>query len=97
MDDLIDTPSTIRYEQLALADHTLREAAHLLTARHQAWTGICKWLPGRLLSADPALGRTLLNGHQHVAELGDKAALAAAAEQVLDLIGDPLREGYIQR
>ncbi|MFE2158957.1 nucleotidyltransferase domain-containing protein [Streptomyces lydicus] len=97
MDDLIDTPSTIRYEQLALADHTLREAAHLLTAHHQAWTGIGKWLPRRLLSADPALGRALLNGHQRVAERGDTASLAAAAEQVLDLIGGPLREGYIQR
>ncbi|MFJ9472512.1 nucleotidyltransferase domain-containing protein [Streptomyces caniferus] len=97
MDDLIDTPSSNRYEQLALADHALREAAHLLTAHHGAWTGIGKWLPRRLLSADLARGRALLDGHQRVAELGDTAALMAAVEQVLDLISGPLREGYIQR
>ncbi|MFI7095873.1 nucleotidyltransferase domain-containing protein [Streptomyces lydicus] len=97
MDDLTDTPSSNRYEQLVLADHTLREAAHLLTAHHGAWTGMGKWLPRRLLSADPERGRTLLDGHQRVAELGDTATLVAAVEQVLDLIGGPLREGYIQR
>ncbi|MFF8313271.1 hypothetical protein [Streptomyces lydicus] len=97
MDDLIDTPSSNRCEQLAPPDHTLREAAHLLTAHHQAWTGIGKWLPRRLLSADPARGRSLLDGHQLVAERGHPASLAAAAEQVLDLVGGSLREGYIQR
>ncbi|MEV5482632.1 MULTISPECIES: nucleotidyltransferase domain-containing protein [Streptomyces] len=94
MDDLVDTPPTHRYEQLALADFTLREAAHLLTAYHNAWTGIGKWLPRRLLSADPARGKALLDGHQAVAERADPAPLAAAAEQVLDLLGGPLREGY---
>ncbi|KWT60103.1 nucleotidyltransferase [Streptomyces albus subsp. albus] len=97
MDDLIDIPSTNRYEQLSLADHTLREAAHLLTAHHGAWTGIGKWLPRRLLSADPIRGKALLDGHQRVAEHADTAPLAVAAERVLDLIGGPLREGYTQR
>ncbi|MFI0220430.1 nucleotidyltransferase domain-containing protein [Streptomyces lydicus] len=97
MDDLIDAPSTNRYEQLALADHTLREAVHLLTAHHRAWTGIGKWLPRRLLQADPERGRALLDGHQRVAERGDTASLAAAVERILDLTGGPLREGYVQR
>ncbi|KOG65569.1 nucleotidyltransferase [Streptomyces griseoflavus] len=97
MDDLIDAPSTNRYEQLSLADHTLREAAHLLTAHHGAWTGIGKWLPRRLLSADPIRGKVLLDGHQRVAEHADTAPLTVAAERVLDLIGGPLREGYTQR
>ncbi|MFI0716409.1 nucleotidyltransferase domain-containing protein [Streptomyces inhibens] len=97
MDDLIDTPPTNRYEQLSLADVTLREAAHLLTAHHNAWTGIGKWLPRRLLSADPARGKALLDGHQAVAEHADPTLLAAAAEQVLDLLGGPLREGYAHR
>ncbi|WP_312024613.1 nucleotidyltransferase [Streptomyces sp. WAC 06783] len=97
MDDLIDVPSTNRYEQLSLADHTLREAAHLLTAHHRAWTGIGKWLPRRLLSADPVHGQALLDGHQRVAEHADTAPLTVAAERVLDLVGGPLREGYTQR
>ncbi|WP_326746603.1 MULTISPECIES: hypothetical protein [unclassified Streptomyces] len=96
MDDLVDTPpaNANRYEQLALADFTLREAAHLLTAHHGAWTGIGKWLPRRLLSADPVRGRALLDGHQAVADRADPVPLATAAEQVLDLLGGPLREGY---
>ncbi|MFE7312583.1 nucleotidyltransferase domain-containing protein [Streptomyces sp. NPDC057555] len=97
LDDLVDTPVTRRHEQLALADFTLREAAHLLTAHHNAWTGIGKWLPRRLLSADPARGKALLDGHRAVAEHADPAPLAAAAEQVLDLLGGPLREGYVHR
>lgn len=97
MDDLADTPPSERYEQLALADFTLGEAAHLLTAHHGAWTGIGKWLPRRLLNADPARGRALLEGHQDVAEHADPTRLTAAAEQVLQLLGGPLREGYTQR
>jgi predicted nucleotidyltransferase len=97
VDDLVDTPSVHRYEQLSLADFTLREAAHVLTAYHGAWTGIGKWLPRRLLSADPVRGKALLDGHQAVAEHANPAPLAAAAEQVLDLLGGPLREGYAHR
>lgn len=97
MDDLLDTRPTDRYEQLSLADFTLREAAHLLTAHHGAWTGIGKWLPRRLLDADPARGKALLDGHRTVADHGDPVHLGAASEQVLDLFGGPLREGYTQR
>ncbi|WP_367124824.1 nucleotidyltransferase domain-containing protein [Streptomyces phytohabitans] len=97
MDDLADTPSTERHEQLALADFTLREAAHLLTAHHGAWTGVGKWLPRRLLDADRVRGAALLEGHQDVAQRADPTRLTAAAEQVLHLLGGPLREGYVQR
>lgn len=97
MDDLVDTPPADRYEQLSLADFTLREAAHLLTAYHGAWTGIGKWLPRRLLSADPARGRALLEGHLALAEHADPAPLATAVAGVLDLLGGPLRDGYAQR
>jgi predicted nucleotidyltransferase len=97
LDDLLDTSPADRYEQLSVADHALREAAHLLTAHHSAWTGIGKWLPRRLLSADPQRGRCLLDGHQAVAEHADVVPLATAVEQVLDLLGGPLREGYSHR
>lgn len=97
LDDLVDTAPTDRYEQLSLADFTLREAAHLLIAHHGCWTGIGKWLPRRLLRADPLRGKALLEGHRAVAEHADPASLAAAAEQVLDVLGGPLREGYTQR
>ncbi|MFE0103478.1 nucleotidyltransferase domain-containing protein [Streptomyces sp. NPDC059009] len=97
MDDLLDTPTAERYDQLAVADHTLREASHLLTAHHGAWTGIGKWLPRRLLGADTARGTALLEGHRIVAEQGDPGPLAAAAEEVLGLVGGPLREGYVQK
>ncbi|SEE28355.1 Nucleotidyltransferase domain-containing protein [Streptomyces sp. 2224.1] len=97
LDDLADTPPANRYEQLSLADHALREATHLVTAYHGAWTGIGKWLPRRLLSADPARGRALLDGQQAVAEHADPMPMVAAVQQVLDLIGGALREGYTQR
>ncbi|MFI0240917.1 nucleotidyltransferase domain-containing protein [Streptomyces sp. NPDC016845] len=96
MDDLLDTAPNERYEQLATAGSTLREAAHLLTAHHNAWTGIGRWLPRRLLAADPALGAALLSGHRTVAEHADPGPLAAAAEKVLELVGGPLREGYVE-
>ena len=85
-----------RYEQLALAGFALREAAHLLTAHHGCWTGIGKWLPRRLLAADPERGGALLEGHRAVAERADAGPLAAAVEEVLALCGGPLREGYTQ-
>ncbi|TGB16055.1 nucleotidyltransferase domain-containing protein [Streptomyces sp. MZ04] len=93
LDDLTDTPPDSRYEQLSLADQVLRKAADL-TAHHGTWTGIGKWLPRRLLSADPALGKALLDGHQTVAEHADTRLLATAVRQVLDLLGGPLLEGY---
>ncbi|MEU7581261.1 nucleotidyltransferase domain-containing protein [Streptomyces sp. NPDC041068] len=96
MDDLTDTAPDERYEQLALADFTLREAAHLLIAHHGGWTGIGKWLPRRLLEADPRRGKALLEGHRAVAEHADPALLAEAVGQVLGLLGGPLREGYTQ-
>ncbi|MGV2921446.1 nucleotidyltransferase domain-containing protein [Streptomyces alfalfae] len=94
LDDLLDTPGSARHEQLALADFALREASHLLTAHHRAWTGIGKWLPRRLLAADAARGGALLDGHRAVAETADPGPLAAAVHRVLDLVGGPLREGY---
>ncbi|MCX4869467.1 nucleotidyltransferase domain-containing protein [Streptomyces sp. NBC_00825] len=97
LDDLIDSPSANRHEQLVVADHVLREAAELVTAHHGAWTGIGKWLPRRLVAADPELGQALLNGHQTVAEQADPGPLAAAATKLLDLIGGPLRDGYSHR
>lgn len=97
LDDLRDTARSERYEQLATADIALREAAHLLTAHHNTWTGIGRWLPRRLLSADPTLGEALLAGHRTVAEHGDPEPLAEAVEGVLGLFGGPLREGYVQR
>jgi hypothetical protein len=96
-DDLVDTPPSSRHEQLVIADHVLREAAQLLTAHHGAWTGIGKWLPRRLVAADPDLGTALLDGYQAVAERADPTRLAATVTELLDLIGGPLREGYSHR
>jgi predicted nucleotidyltransferase len=97
LDDLVDTSPENRYEQLSLADQVLRNAADLLTAHHGAWTGIGKWLPRRLLSADPVLGKDLLDGHRAVAEQSDPLPLATAVRQALDLFGGPLMEGYARR
>ncbi|MBO1334971.1 nucleotidyltransferase domain-containing protein [Streptomyces sp. VRA16 Mangrove soil] len=96
LDDLLDTARDERHEQLATADFLLREASLLLTAHHGAWTGIGRWLPRRLLAADPDLGAALLDGHLALAERADPQPLAAAAEKVLELVGGPLREGYVQ-
>ncbi|MFG2894982.1 nucleotidyltransferase domain-containing protein [Streptomyces sp. NPDC048248] len=97
LDDLVDTPPDSRYEQLSLAEQVLHKAADLVTAHHGAWRGIGKWLPRRLLSADPALGKALLDGHLAVAEHADPQPLATAVKQALDLFGGPLMEGYTHR
>ncbi|MFD8386084.1 nucleotidyltransferase domain-containing protein [Streptomyces sp. NPDC059679] len=95
LDDLTETrPGSDRHEQLAIADRVLREAAYLLTAHHRAWNGAGKWLPRRLVEADPILGQELLRGHLALAEHADPKALVAASCRVLELLGGPLREGY---
>ncbi|MFD5185174.1 nucleotidyltransferase domain-containing protein [Streptomyces sp. NPDC058372] len=96
-EDLADTeaPGADPYEQLALADRTLREAAHLLSAVRGAWNGAGKWLPRRLRTADPVLGAALLDGHLAVARRTDPDPLCAAAAAVLGLAGGPLREGLV--
>ncbi|MFI7285748.1 hypothetical protein ACIBRY_03655 [Streptomyces anulatus] len=48
------------------------------------------------MTADPELGRALLDGHLAVAERADPVPPAAAARAVLEMIGGPLREGYAQ-
>ncbi|MGW9380045.1 nucleotidyltransferase domain-containing protein [Streptomyces albidoflavus] len=95
-DDLADTegPGQDPHEQLALADRTLREAAHLLSAVRGAWSA-GKWLPRRLREADPVLGAALLDGHLAVARHGEPGPLRAAAHTVLGLVGGPLREGLV--
>ncbi|MFI0728689.1 nucleotidyltransferase domain-containing protein [Streptomyces sp. NPDC021225] len=96
LDDLAETGlGSDRHEQLAIADRTLNEAAHLLIAHRRAWNGAGKWLPRRLTAADPVLGRELLRGHLAVAERADPAPLTTAARGVLELLGGPLREGYV--
>ncbi|MEU7373420.1 nucleotidyltransferase domain-containing protein [Streptomyces albidoflavus] len=96
-EDLADTEGLGQdpHEQLALADRTLREAAHLLSAARGAWSGAGKWLPRRLRAADPVLGAALLDGHLAVARHGDPGPLCAAAHTVLGLVGGPLREGLV--
>ncbi|MEV3950067.1 nucleotidyltransferase domain-containing protein [Streptomyces halstedii] len=97
LDDLSETgPDSDRHEQLAIADRMLREAAHLLTAHRRAWNGAGKWLPRRLITADPILGRELLRGHLAAAEHADPTPLAAAVRSVLELVGGLLREGYTE-
>ncbi|MFB8139479.1 nucleotidyltransferase domain-containing protein [Streptomyces parvus] len=97
LDDLADASPASRHEQLIVADHVLREAAELVTAHHGAWSGIGKWLPRRLVAADPELGNALLDGYLAVAERADPVPLAAAAQEVLEGVGGPLREGYAHR
>lgn len=97
LDDLTEShPDTDRHEELAVADRLLNQAALYLTAHHRAWSGAGKWLPRRLLTADPVLGQELLGGHLALAERADPAPLAAAVHHVLEMLGGPLREGYVQ-
>lgn len=96
LDDLRDTPAQARDEQLAVAADAVREAAHLLTAHHNAWTGIGRWLPRRLRAADPERAEALLAAHRTLAGTGDPGPLLAAVQTVLDLTGGALREGYVE-
>ncbi|MGR4880702.1 hypothetical protein ACIPUC_15025 [Streptomyces sp. LARHCF249] len=92
LDDLADAGDPI--ERLAVAGYVVNAAADLLCDHHHAWIGGGKWLPRRLLEADPQRGAALLAGHHHLCGSGEPAALISAASKVLDLVGGPLREGY---
>lgn len=92
LDDLGDAEDPV--ERVAVAGVVLAGAAELLFDHHRAWRGGGKWLPRRLREADPRLGEALLDGHLRVCATGDPAGLAAAASEVLDLVGGPRREGY---
>ncbi|MEU9236003.1 nucleotidyltransferase domain-containing protein [Streptomyces subrutilus] len=92
LDDLADASDPI--ERLAVAGYVVNTAADLLCDHHRAWIGGGKWLPRRLLEADPRRGAALLEGHHHLCRSGDPAVLISAALKVLDLVGGPLREGY---
>ncbi|WP_017241875.1 nucleotidyltransferase domain-containing protein [Streptomyces sp. SS] len=92
LDDLADTGDLI--ERIAVAGFVLDAAADLLCDHRRAWLGSGKWLPRRLLAADPGLGAALLDGHLRACASGDPTALADAAATVLGLVGGPLREGY---
>ncbi|MFF3907413.1 nucleotidyltransferase domain-containing protein [Streptomyces sp. NPDC001848] len=92
LDDLADVRD--RHEQLVIADQVLTTASALLTDHHRAWRGNGKWLPRRLMAADPVLGGALLRAHLTLAEHADCAPLTAIGYEILDLVGGPLREGH---
>lgn len=92
LDDLADAGDP--FERLAVGAVVLADAADLLLDHHRAWRGGGKWLPRRLLAADRERGGALLEGHRRLCVAGEHAALAAAASEVLGLVGGPLREGY---
>ncbi|MGC4985108.1 nucleotidyltransferase domain-containing protein [Streptomyces sp. DT193] len=92
LDDLADSADVV--ERLAVAAVVLNTAADLLFDHCRAWTGGGKWLPRRLLEADPGRGGTLLDGYRHLCEKGEPEDFADAAAEILTLAGGPLREGY---
>lgn len=92
LDDLVDARD--RFELLAVGGFVFATAADLLSHHRRAWVGGGKWLPRRLLAADPRHGAALLDGHLRLCESGDPAPLVEAASAVLALVGGPLREGY---
>lgn len=92
LDDLRD--ATDVFERLAIAGFVVNTAADLLCDHHRAWTGSGKWLPRRLLEADPERGAALLDAHVRLYETKDPAPLIETASAILDLAGGPLREGY---
>ncbi|KQV19772.1 MULTISPECIES: nucleotidyltransferase domain-containing protein [unclassified Kitasatospora] len=92
LDDLHD--ATDVFERLAIAGFVLNTAADLLCDHHRAWTGSGKWLPRRLLEADPERGTTLLEAHAHLSATRNPTPLIETASAILDLVGGPLREGY---
>ncbi|WP_037891374.1 nucleotidyltransferase domain-containing protein [Streptomyces sp. NRRL S-87] len=92
LDDLADAADVV--ERLAVAVVVLHTAADLLLDHHRAWTGGGKWLPRRLLEADPGRGGALLDGYRRLCEEGEPYDFADAAAEILALAGGPLREGY---
>ncbi|WP_063838058.1 hypothetical protein [Streptomyces yangpuensis] len=91
LDDLSDATDPV--ERLTVAGVVLDVAAHLLFDHHRAWKGGGKWLPRRLLKADPDHGAALLDGYRRLCETA-APPLTAAAANILTLTGGPLREGH---
>ncbi|MFE5580599.1 nucleotidyltransferase domain-containing protein [Kitasatospora sp. NPDC056531] len=92
LDDLLDAIAPV--ELLVTAGVVVNTAADLLFDHHRAWTGSGKWLPRRLLEADPERGAALLDAYARLGTSQDTAPLVEAASAILDLAGGPLREGY---
>ncbi|MER7750766.1 nucleotidyltransferase domain-containing protein [Kitasatospora sp. NPDC097643] len=92
LDDLADTRD--RDESLAVGAAVLSLAADLLFDQSSTWSGTGKWFARQLRGAHYRLGPALLDGHRRHCETGDPALLAAAAREVLDLVGGPLSDGY---
>ncbi|MFF4448218.1 nucleotidyltransferase domain-containing protein [Streptomyces sp. NPDC001502] len=92
LDDLADASEAV--ERLAVAGVVLGIAADLLFDHRRAWVGGGKWLPRRLLQADPERGGALLDGYRRLCESGTPEDLSDAAAEILTLAGGPLREGY---
>ena len=88
LDDLTDL--TDPFEIAACAAGVLELAGDLVCARAGWWVGRGKWLPRRLLEADPFQGGRLLRGFT----TRDRALLLEAARDALEGAGGPLREGY---
>ncbi|MFB8396983.1 nucleotidyltransferase domain-containing protein [Streptomyces yangpuensis] len=92
LDDLSDATDPV--ERLTVAGVVLDVAADLLFDHHRAWKGGGKWLPRRLLHADPDRGAALLDGYRRLCETAAPQPLTAAATDILTLTGGPLREGH---
>jgi predicted nucleotidyltransferase len=87
LDDLADL--TDPFEIAACAAGVLELAGDLVCARAGWWVGRGKWLPRRLLEADPYQGGRLLHGFAR-----DRALLLEAARDALEGAGGAVREGY---
>ncbi|MFF9982576.1 nucleotidyltransferase domain-containing protein [Streptomyces erythrochromogenes] len=92
LDGLVDAADAV--ERLVVANVALSTAADLLFDHRRAWTGSGKWLPRRLLQADPEHGGALLEGCRRLCEDGEPEDFADAAVEVLALAGGPIREGH---
>jgi predicted nucleotidyltransferase len=91
-DDLTD--ATDPHEQLAVADHVVQLAGDLLCELRGGWTGRGKWLPRRLLEADPEAGGALLDAWLTLARGADAEPLLHCVRTLLTEAGGPLREGF---
>jgi len=81
-------------EALVIAQQIANLAIELFLGHHRQWTGYGKWALRALRAFDPPMADRCESAILSLAHSGERLPLLEFAQEVLDLEGGPLFEGY---